>query len=174
MGFGFNLAFMFIILPFCGLLLIFWLLSRKIIFGKVLASVIAGIIALVLLASILKYFNSPIILEKENYYGTYVIDRNFYSGKQADWQYNHYRFEIKENDSIYFYHTDGERVITTYKGKISTVNYHSARLILEMQPSTHHIIADNPTTYRGPHDFYLVFHSEKFGNLFFRKGIWEK
>lgn len=175
MGFGFNLAFMFIILPLCCLLLIVWLLSRKIIIGKILTLFIGAIIALALLSSFLRYFTSPVKLKKEDYYGTYVIDRDFYPGEQADWQYDHYRFEIKENDSIYFYHTDGERIITSYKGMTTTTTPNpSARLVLQMNQPSHHILATNPTTYRGPFDFYLVFNSEKFGNVFFRKGNWEK
>jgi hypothetical protein len=43
-------------------------------------------------------------LDKEDIYGNYVIDRDICSGKQADWQYNHYRFKItEENKNIFLY-----------------------------------------------------------------------
>ncbi|QRR00195.1 hypothetical protein [Dyadobacter sandarakinus] len=42
-----------------------------------------------------------------------------------------------------------------------------------MPAPTHHILMDNPTTYRETWSFYLVFDSPKFGNVFFTKGDWE-
>ena len=32
------------------------------------------------------------IIDKSDFYGEYKIDRNYFSGKQADWQYNNSRF----------------------------------------------------------------------------------
>jgi len=114
-------------------------------------------------------------LEKDDYYGTYVIDRAYFSGKQADWQYNHYRFEIKENDSIYFYVTDRERIVKTHTGVISTLDtYASARLVIKMNKPSHHIFTTYPTTYRSTWRFFLVFHSPKYNNMFFKKGKWKK
>jgi hypothetical protein len=43
-----------------------------------------------------------------------------------------------------------------------------------MEQPTHHILTGNPTTYRNSWDFYLVFYSSKFNNVFFKKGKWEK
>ena len=39
--------------------------------------------------------------------------------------------------------------------------------------SSFHILETNPTIYREPFDFYLVFKSEKFNNVFFEKGQWK-
>ncbi len=114
------------------------------------------------------------ILDKEDFYGTYIIDRNYFKGKQADWQYNHFRFEIKENDSIYFYETNENEIVKTYKGIVFTVTpYQSARLQIKMEQPTHHILNSNPTIYREVWDFYMVFNSPKFYNMYFRKGEWE-
>ncbi|MEP7265938.1 MAG: hypothetical protein ABI772_15650, partial [Bacteroidota bacterium] len=91
-------------------------------------------------------------------------------GKQSDWQYNNYRFEIKDNDSIYFYATDREKIIKTFRGIIKTTDsrqYKSARLIIIMEQPTHHILSGNPTTYRSAWNFNLVFYSSKFNNVFF-------
>jgi len=43
-----------------------------------------------------------------------------------------------------------------------------------MTQPTIHILASNPTTYRNAWNFYLVFNSPKFGNMFFKKGKWEE
>lgn len=174
MGFGFNLAFIFIIIPGLALLFIIWLTGKKIA-GKMILYVLAAIAALVIISSALRFFTSKTVLKKSDYYGTYIIDHNYFPGKQADWQYNSFRFEIKENDSIYFYHTDGEKVLHTYKGIISTVKpYNSARLVVKMDKPTHHIIESNPTTYRSAWSFYLVFNSAKFNNVFFKKAEWKR
>ncbi|KOS07735.1 hypothetical protein AM493_18040 [Flavobacterium akiainvivens] len=173
MGFGFNLAFIFIIIPGLALLFIIWLTGKKIA-GKLILYIIAGVIGLVMVSAILRFFTSKTVLDKDDYYGTYVIDRSYFSGKQANWQYNSFRFEIKENDSIYFYHTDGEKILKVYNGIISTVEpYNSARLVIKMNKPTHHIIEGNPTTYRSAWSFYFVFNSEKFNNVFFKKGEWK-
>lgn len=173
MGFGFNLAFIFIIMPLLVILGILWALTNKKIFGKSILAIFGGIAGLILFTSIINILMST-ELDKDDYYGTYTIDRRFFQGKQANWQYKSFRFEIKDNDSLYFYHTDGNRILHTYRGTITTVKpYNSERLVLHMEQPTHHIINDNPTTYRTSTGFYLVFNSEKFRNVFFSKGEWK-
>lgn len=174
MGFGFTLGMMFIIFPLLVILLILWMISREKVFAKSIAAIITAIFAFVCIVSVLHMIFSIKELEKEDYYGNYIVDRSYFPGKQAEWQYENYRFEIKENDSIYFYCTDKYNIKKTFKGHISTVKpYNSERLALTMSEPTHHITKENPTIYRDTWDFYLVFHSEKFGNMFFRKGEWE-
>ncbi len=112
--------------------------------------------------------------DKKDYYGEYVINRDYFKGKQTDWQYNHFRFEITKEDSIFFYVTEGEKIIKSYRGKIKTSTpYSSARLIVQMEQPTHHILKRNPTIYRSAWSFYLVFNSDKFYNVFFKKGKWK-
>lgn len=114
-------------------------------------------------------------LSKDDYYGDYIIDRKYFPGKQADWQYNSYRFTITETDSMYFYITKEERIIKTYSGTISTVRpYSSDRLVIHFSEPRHHIIETNPTTFRQAWNFHLVFKSKYYYNLFFRKGEWEE
>lgn len=174
MGFGFNLFFIFILVPLTGILLIAWLLSRKLWVGKILGIIWLGIFGLALLSGIVQWLTSKTELDKDDYYGEYVINRDYFKGKQTDWQYNHFRFEITDKDSIFFYVTDKEKILKTYRGKIKTTTPHSsARLIIEMEQPTHHILTTNPTTYRSAWDFYLVFKSPKFHNLFFEKGKWK-
>ncbi|AXT49443.1 hypothetical protein D1818_00895 [Aquimarina sp. BL5] len=176
MGFGFNLFFILILLPVTGILLIAWLLFRKKSIGKLIGFIWFGIFGLVLFSSTIKWLTSKTELDKEDYYGEYIINREYFKGQQSDWQYNRFRFEIKENDSIYFYETENNNVIKTYKGKINTTDsyiYKSARLIIDMEQPTTHILTSNPTTYRSSWSFYLVFNSPKFNNMFFKKGKWK-
>ena len=125
-------------------------------------------------SGIVQWLTAKTVLDKEDYYGEYVINRNYFKGAQTDWQYNHFRFEITKEDSIFFYTTDKEKILKTNRGKIRTTKtYRSARLIIEMEEPTHHILQSNPTTYRSAWDFYLVFNSDKFYNVFFEKGKWK-
>jgi len=176
MGFGFNLFFIFILLPLTGILLIAWLLFQKKSIGKMIGFIWLGIFGLVLFSSTLQWLTAKTELDSDDYYGEYVINREYFKGRQTDWQYNHFRFEIKENDSIYFHETENENIIKTYKGKIHTTDpyiYKSVRLIIDMEQPTTHILSSNPTTYRSAWSFYLVFNSLKFNNMFFKKGKWK-
>ena len=174
MGFGFNLFFIFILVPLTGILLIAGLITKKRLIGKMLGFIWLGIFGLVFLSGIIQWLNSKTELEKEDYHGEYIINRDYFEGEQTDWQYEHFRFEITEEDSLFFYVTDREKILKTFRGTIkTTAPYRSARLIIEMDEPTHHILSSNPTTYRSAWDFYLVFESPKFHNLFFEKGKWK-
>jgi hypothetical protein len=174
MGFGFNLFFIFILVPLTGIFLLIWLLTRKKIVGQTLGIIWIGIFGLILLSRLLQWLTAKTELKKKDYYGKYIVNRDYFRGRQTDWQYENFRFEIKENDSVFFYVTDKEKILKTYRGKIRTTNsYDSERLILHMEQPTHHILASNPTTYRNAWNFYLVFYSPKFNNVFFKKGKWE-
>lgn len=174
MGFGFNFFFVLVLIPLTGILLIAWLISRKPWILKTLGILWLGIIGLVLFSRTWRLLNSNIELDKEDYYGEYVIKRDFFKGEQTNWQYNHFRFKITAHDSIFFYVTEEEKILHTYTGKIKTKTpYSSARLIIEMVDPSHHILSSNPTTYRTVWDFYLVFNSPKFHNVYFEKGKWK-
>ena len=176
MGFGFNLFFIFILVPLTGILLVIWLTSRQQIIGKVIGFIWLGIFALALLSVTIQWLTAKTELDKQDYYGEYIINRDYFYGEQTDWQYNHFRFEITETDSILFFVTEKGKVLKTYRGTIKTSdpkNHHSERLIIEMEKPKHHIMMSNPTTYRSAWGFYLVFNSPKFHNVFFKKGNWK-
>ncbi len=174
MGFGFNLGLIFIILPLSGVLVIIWWVSGKSIFGEILVGIWGLMILLVIGSLIIRPIFEKIKLKKKDYYGEYIIDRNYFKGKQADWQYEHFRFEITKGDSIFFYVTEKERILKTFKGTITTVKpYSSERLVINMEKPTHHILTSNPTIYRDVWGFYMVFNSPKYYNMFFRKGEWK-
>lgn len=174
MGFGFNLFFAFILIPLTGLFLVIWFFTKKKIIGKTLGWIWLGIFGLLMLSEIARFLTAKTILEKKDYYGEYIVNRDYFPGKQSDWQYEHFRFEIKDNDSIYFYVTDKASILKTYRGIITTIKPdRSERLVIHMEQPTHHIVMENPTTYRSAWSFFLVFHSSKFNNLFFKKGRWK-
>ncbi len=173
MGFGFNLFFVFILVPLIGILLVVWLITRKKIFGKSVGMTWLGILGLILLSGTVQWLSAKTELKKNDYYGQYIVDRDFFPGRHADWQYNNFRFEIKNDDNIYFYETNRGKILKTFKGKISTTRpYSSERLIISMEQPSHHILTSNPTIYRNAWSFYLVFHSPKFSNVYFKKGKW--
>ncbi len=176
MGFGFNLGMIFIIIPVSILLFILGVITKKKIFSIIFFSIWTVIIASVVLTSIIQFLMPDNKLDKDDYYGEYIIDREFFSGKESDWQYNRYRMEIKESDSIFLYTYDKEKLVATHKGGITTVQpYGSERLVIHMEKPNHHITNTNPTVYReGWGSFYLVFYSTKFHNMYFRKGNWKR
>ena len=174
MGFGFNLFFIFILLPLTGILLLIWLFSNKKIFGKTLGVIWFGIFGLIILSIAIQTLTAKKELEKDDYYGEYIIDRYFFPGKQANWQYENFRFEIKEDDKIYFYVTNKDKIVKKYIGTISTTKPYSSEIIeINMEKPTIHIMKRNPRICRGVWDFRLVFYSEKFNNMFFKKGTWK-
>ena len=86
MGFGFNLLFVFVLLPLLVILLIilllFWAFSKKkIIFGKILGFVGLGIVALYLVSYTLHALAGKKVLKQKDYYGQYIIDRDFFRVK---------------------------------------------------------------------------------------------
>jgi hypothetical protein len=83
MGFGFNLFFALILMPLTVILLITWLFSHKMIFGKILGFIWLGIVLLAILSQIAQKLNAKIELKKEDFYGKYIIDRTFFPGKQS-------------------------------------------------------------------------------------------
>ena len=175
MGFGFNLFFILILIPLSIILLTSWVISKKKIFGKALSGIWIVVIALVLFVSIIKLIANLNELNQDDIYGEYVIDRTKYPGKQSDWQYENFRFEITKNDDILFHVTNKSKILKTYNGKIHFLEqYESPRIVLNFKNEKHHIVNENPTLYRNGKSFYYVFYSEKFGNVFFTKDKWKE
>ncbi len=174
MGFGFNLFFVFILVPVTVILIVISLVTGKKTYGKWLGYTWLGVVGLVVLSLVIHALTDKKDLKKDDYYGSYIINREYFPGKQSNWQYNHFRFEIRENDSIFFYVTNKDKVLKTYRGSITTTPaYISERLIVNMEQPTHHVLTSNPTTYRGAWSFYLVFNSPKYNNMYFKKGKWK-
>lgn len=138
--------------------------------------IVMGIlISLPLLAFLISPLWTQMTVSQSDNYGEYVIDRELFKGKQADWQYNHYRFEIKEDNTFLFHVTNKEKIVKTYKGYVTFHAPHvSSRIAIHMNEPRHHIIESNPTLCRDIWSFQYIFESKYYGNMFFTKGEWEE
>lgn len=151
-----------------------WYIIKSKIGKRIVIAAWCAPIILIALGILIDELNEKKILDKEDYHGKYIIDRRFFKGKESDWQYNSYRFEITDDDSIFFHCTQGSKILQTYRGRIGvTQSYQSARLIIEMPLPTYHVLESNPTIYRSAWNFYLVFNSKHYHNMYFRKGKWK-
>lgn len=169
-----TLFFLFVIIVLSIVFLGSWIVTKNANYLKILKFLWLSILSFISAVVLIVFLTSKKELEKSDYHGEYIVNRDYFPGKQANWQYNSFRFVIKENDSIYFFVTDKKQILKTYKGTITTTKpYASERLVLNMEQPTHHILNSNPTTYRNAWDFYLVFNSPKFNNVFFKKGEWK-
>ncbi|QDP84247.1 hypothetical protein FNJ88_01260 [Chryseobacterium sp. SNU WT5] len=167
------LFFLFFLVPLTGIMIFVWWKTNNKVFGKVIGYFWLSVIGLIILSLVVEKLKAKKILKKKDYYGQYIIDRDFFPGKQADWQYETFRFKIN-NDKIYFYVTNHDKIVRTFSGTISTTApYGSERLIINMEQPTIHVLKTNPTVYRNAWSFYLVFHSDKFNNMYFKKGNWK-
>ncbi len=172
---GIQILVLILISPFVIWLFSYGIKNKENLIGKVVLSFYALFTFLILSLIIYGFLSQKMTLDKSDYYGDYIINRNYFKGKQADWQYNHFRFTITKKDSMYFYLTNNNKVEKIFKGKITTVNPYdySERLVINMEQPTHHILSTNPTTYRKAWSFILVFKSPKFNNMYFKKGKWK-
>ena len=171
------LLWLFLLAPLTVILLLAWWSTKNKIYVKIVGYFYLGLFGLFILGTVIRLFTDKKVLKKSDYYGEYTVNRDYFPSRQTDWQYETFRFEIKDNDSIYFYNTDKGKVKKIYRGTIATTDptqHTSERLILNMEQPTHHILTSNPTTYRSAWSFYLVFYSPKFNNVYFKKGQWKQ
>jgi len=172
---GFGILLFFIIVPFHIMAIILSLIFREWWLLKMIAYGWVSLIILWLCLSFISIFYTKKTIKQADIYGSYIIDRSKFSGHQADWQYNHFRFEITESNQLIFFETKGRKVIKadTIEVYINTV-YKNNRLVVESDTTNHHIVQSSPALYRTVWSHYYVFHSEKFGNVFFKKGRWKE
>jgi hypothetical protein len=116
LGFFFGL----ILVPGTIILLVLAAITRKKIFLKVLAVSWLVIVVLGVALFATRPLFETIKLEREDFYGSYVIDRGKFPGRQADWQYNTFRFTITPDDRITFFVMNGGRVVKLYVGTVYT------------------------------------------------------
>jgi hypothetical protein len=173
MGFLFALFIGFGLIATSIILVILWVGTKRRLFGIILGVVWSFFFAFIGLVAILYMIREARELKQEDIYGEYVIDRSKYPGKEADWQYDHFRFIITHQDSIYFCITDQKRVIKTYVGKVDFhPSYKIPRVILSFPEPRYHVVDSNPTLFRQSGSFYYVFDSPLYHNMFFKKAAW--
>ncbi|MEN2399610.1 hypothetical protein GKZ90_0007470 [Flavobacterium sp. MC2016-06] len=167
--------FRFLCIVLCFILMVaivFFIRRKKPVNNK--ADFIWVVILAILFISISRRITRKVELERNDIYGEYVIDTTQFYGKQAVWQYNHYRFEIKRNNKIVFHLTEKNKIIKTYTGTVQFLEeYKKPRIKTHFENPKYHIVIENPTLYRKIWSFYYVFNSSKFGNVFFKKGKWK-
>ncbi|MBK6891834.1 MAG: hypothetical protein IPL81_05075 [Flavobacteriales bacterium] len=181
MGFGFNLLF-FPMLLLSGIVCIVWFLltpaDRR---PATLASIallyatgFIGLVVIFLLGMWNEARHAPIQPTRADIIGTYRIDRDMFPGLQADWQYEHYRILITDQDSVVLEVLDHEKVIRRFSRAfeqvpVSGLLHYRWQFTNDADSLTHHIIATEPVMYRQHSSYYYVFHSRRYGNMFFRK-----
>lgn len=98
----------------------------------------------------------------------YEIDTSFYPGKNANWQKEHFRFQVKQDDTFIFYDRLADNSEREYHGSITWAHQNPEKWSIQMNES-HHVIDPHPVLYRNQKQIYYVFRSKLFGNMFFRK-----
>lgn len=163
----------FFFFPILIIISLVWFFTRKKNLGQFVGVMWAGLIGLYLVIFIVSLFFKKKELNRNDIYGEYIIDRTKFAGKQSDWQYNSFRFEITPQNEFLFHVTDKEKIIKTYRGKVEFLKaYKSPRIIFHVDTPAYHVIEDTPTLYRQVWSFYYVFNSPIFSNVFFVKGHW--
>ena len=117
--------------------------------------------------------NSKTTVSKENFYGSYIVDRNYFKGKNADWQYNHYRFEITKDNEFILYVTDRNKILKIFKRRLEFIEGYASPHLKVINDNRNFILESEPTLYKNSRSFYLVFKSQSYSNMFFKKGIWK-
>ncbi|HEV7379973.1 MAG TPA: hypothetical protein VGN64_09285 [Dyadobacter sp.] len=67
MGFGFDLFFIFILIPLTAIGLIAWLSTRNITFGETIMLIWLGVFGIVILAGTIQWLTAKTELRKEDY-----------------------------------------------------------------------------------------------------------
>jgi hypothetical protein len=78
MGFGFNLLFIFVLVPLTIILLIGWLLTRKVLYGKVLGFIWLLIFMLIVLSFLINAITEKKKLRRKDFTGEYIVDRSYF------------------------------------------------------------------------------------------------
>ncbi|MFM6983381.1 MAG: hypothetical protein ACKOXF_04550 [Chitinophagaceae bacterium] len=132
--------------------------------------VVCSTFMLIGLLLLVRWLNSDVKLSRSDFYGDYVIDRDYFPGPDAQWQYEHYKFTIRQDDSLFFYVMSGDSVKSVFKGKMNVSNaYASARITFDMQEPIHHVFTEQPLIVRNRWDFNIVLYSPFYNHMYFEK-----
>ncbi len=116
----FLLSILFLLFKISGLIATSYTNIFKTI-GKTTVGLALFTLFVFLLISFFDWYNSPITVSKRNLYGNYVIDNEMFKGKNADWQYEHYRLNIKE-DTLKLIIMNHGKEFKTYSKKITPID----------------------------------------------------
>lgn len=111
-----------------------------------------------------------LVVSPSDVYSTYRIDRRLYPGKNANWQYDHYIFEITPDDKFHLTEIDDKGISHGHIGKVTWSDTNTRRALWSAKlDKEHHLKVDSPILYRSASAFYYVIPSKKYGNMFFRR-----
>jgi hypothetical protein len=127
-----------------------------------------------MLLNFISLFNTPMGVDAGDIYGEYVIDRGMFPGKNADWQYQTYRFEITKADELKLHQLRDGQVVAIHQVPVEMLErYSNTRLkLLGGEVPRHHMLRNSPLMVRRPWSFYYVFNSPHYGNMYFEKKKW--
>ncbi|MFT3885103.1 MAG: hypothetical protein QM724_06625 [Flavobacteriales bacterium] len=181
MGFGFNLLFLPMLL-ICGVasLIYIWLTPaerRNEVIRSIAWLSVAGFLGLVVVLFLGRWNEArtaPIQPGRTDIIGEYRVDTNMFNGFQARWQYGHHRILITSQDSLILEILGNGQTTRRYARAMKADDvaglFHYRWHFKDAADSlTHHIIGSEPVMYRQHSGFYYVFHSARYGNMFFRK-----
>lgn len=164
----------FLLLGFITLILLsIYHLTKKKIFIKFSVGIWIVVVSVAIIMIVSNFLHSKTKVDKKDFYGTYIVDRKFFKGKNADWQYNHYRFEITKDNELSLYITNENKVLKIYKRKIEFIEGSASPHLKIINENPNFILDGEPTLYRKSWDFYLVFKTKPYSNMFFKKGKWK-
>ena len=90
--------FIVIILPISGILILTWKWTYKKYKSHLAGYILGLILSLYVTLILINQYLKPMILTNNDIHGTYIIDRDKFAGKQANWQYENFRFRITDNN----------------------------------------------------------------------------
>lgn len=139
------------------------------IVNKILLFGISGFVVLFFLPFV---FNSDGGIKESRIIGKYVVNTNVLPGKNADWQYEHYKLEVTKDKYLVVSFYDKGTLMSKDSVEYTFVKRFVSDRIKILGPSQHHFFQDNPTLYRKGSSFTYRFFSKKYGNVYFRKKKW--
>lgn len=135
-----------------------------------LSVAILGVFILVMFSLGYSHLAKPMNLDSDDYYGEYFIDKSIFPGKNSEWQYKHFRLEIKYNGDVLLHTLGGDKKIKVYKGKVQIDGSKpSASIRFDMSKPTSHVMQYQPKVYRSAWGFTLVMKSTKYYHMYFKK-----
>jgi len=166
-------GFIFFIIIF-GISLIFlviYYITKNKIFKRLFIGYWLFFILSYLILLVVGFINSPTTVDKEDIFGKYEIDKDMFKGNDANWQFQHFSFEINKNEEfVFFEYYDSGKIKSKHKGNVEFIEgYASPHLKLDHVEPKHQIVENEPLLVRNKWEFYYVFKSKKFGNVFFKK-----
>ena len=99
-------GFIFFIIIF-GISLIFlviYYITKNKIFKRSFIGYWLFFILSYLILLVVGFINSPTTVDKEDIFGKYEIDKDMFKGNDANWQFQHFSFEINKNEEFIFYY----------------------------------------------------------------------